>query len=128
MYLGKYLIKSKYSISNFVNIVTKPRTSLLILILLLMCGDTGCLINPGPIALNNSLDLIDPDLNHFEPNNNFQSHSMTTFSSKQDINANSLKLIHHNARSLMTDGRMDKYVSLFKILKHPFDILIFTET
>ena len=28
----------------------------------------------------------------------------------------------------MTDGRMDEYVSLFKILKHPFDILIFTET
>ena len=81
-----------------------------------MCGDTGCSINPGPIDLNNNPDLIDPDHNHFEPNNNFQSHSMTTFSSKQDINANSLKLIHHNARSLMTDGRMDEYVSLFKIL------------
>ena len=127
-YLTKYLTKSKHSISNFVKIVTKPRTSLLILILLLMCGDTGCLINPGPIALNSNLDLIDPDHNHFEPSNNFQSHSMTSFSSKQDINANSLKLIHHNARSLMTDCRMDEYVSLFKILKHPFDILVFTET
>ena len=28
----------------------------------------------------------------------------------------------------MTHGRIDEYVTLFKLLKHPFDILVFTET
>ena len=76
----------------------------------------------------NDLDIIDPDINHFEPNINFQIHSSTTFSNKQDIDPSSLALIHHNARSLMADSRIDEYETLFKTLKHPFDVLVFTET
>ena len=76
----------------------------------------------------NDLDIIDPYINHFEPNINFQIHSSTTFSNKQDIDLISLALIHHNARSLMADSRIDEYETLFKTLKHPFDVLVFTET
>ena len=79
-------------------------------------------------GFSNDLDLIDPDINHFEPNINFQIHSTTTFHNKQDIEPSSLALIHHNARSLMADSRIDEYETLFKTLKHPFDVLVFTET
>ena len=79
-------------------------------------------------GLHNELNEIDPDLNHFVPNINFQSHSTTSFLMKQDIDPNALKLTHHNARSIMTSGRIDEYETLFKILKNPFDILVFTES
>ena len=79
-------------------------------------------------GLYSELNVIDPDINHFEPNVNFQTHSTTSFINKQDIEPSSLKLIHHNARSLMTIGRIDDYETLLKILKNPFDILVFTET
>ena len=79
-------------------------------------------------GLYSELNVIDPDINHFEPNVNFQSHSTTSFINKQDIEPSSLKLIHHNARSLMTNGRIDDYGTLLKILRNPFDILVFTET
>ena len=75
-----------------------------------------------------NLDTIDPDINHFEPNINFQSHTLSTFPIKEDIDPHSLNLIHHNARSIMTSTRIDEYETLFKTLKHPFDILVFTET
>ena len=77
---------------------------------------------------NNNLNIIDPDINHFEPIINFQVHSLTTFPNKNDIDQNSLKLIHHNARSLMTTSRIEEYDTLFKTLKYPFDVLVFTET
>ena len=77
---------------------------------------------------DNALNEIDPDINHFETNINFQSHSTTSFLNKQDFDLSSLKLVHHNARSLMTPGRIDEYDTLFEILKNPFDILVFTET
>ena len=79
-------------------------------------------------SFDNNLDTIDPDINHFEPNINFQSHALSTFPNKQDFDPSSLNLIHHNARSLMASTRIDKYETLFKTLKHPFDILVFTET
>ena len=75
-----------------------------------------------------NLDTIDPDINHFEPNINFQTHTLSSFPNKEDIDQYSLNLIHHNARSLMTSTRIDEYETLFKTLKHPFDVLVFTET
>ena len=54
--------------------------------------------------------------------------STTSFINKQDIEPSSLKLIHHNAQSLMTNGRIDDYGTFLKILRNPFDILVFTET
>ena len=46
-YLAKHLAKPKYSTPNTETYVTAPKTSILILILLFMCGDTGAAINPG---------------------------------------------------------------------------------
>ena len=42
-------------------------------------------------SFDNNLDTIDPDINHFEPNINFQSHTLSTFPNKQDIDPSSLK-------------------------------------
>ena len=41
---------------------------------------------------------------------------------------NSLNIIHNNARSILTDGRMDDYNNLFDYINNPFHILAFTET
>ena len=79
-------------------------------------------------GFGNDLNIIDPDANHFEANIDFQTHTKETFICKQDIDPSSLKLTHHNARSLMTDGRLDEFHTLFKTLNNPFDILVFTET
>ena len=76
-----------------------------------------------------NLSIIDPDTHHFDENLNFQPpHSINSFNSKQDIDTNSLKIAHHNARSLMKTDRIDEYQILLQDLKNPFDILIFTET
>ena len=48
-YLAKYLSRPKYSLLNNVSIKSMPKTSLLIILLLFMCGDTGASINPGPM-------------------------------------------------------------------------------
>ena len=45
--LAKYSSKPKYCL-NIISCISKPKTSLLIILLLLMCGDTGASINPGP--------------------------------------------------------------------------------
>ena len=77
LYLGKYLTKTKYSSINNETIVTTPKSALLTIILLCMCGDTGALINPGPISplevhtgdtnvSERYLEDIDPDVNYFD--------------------------------------------------------------
>ena len=68
-------------------------------------------------GFDNDLNIINLDSNHFEANIDFQTHTMDTFLCKQDIDPSSLKIIHHNARSLMTEGRLDEYHSIFKTLK-----------
>ena len=47
-FLANYLSKPKYSLPKIVASVQKPKTYLLIILLLLMSGDTGVSINPGP--------------------------------------------------------------------------------
>ena len=79
-------------------------------------------------AFENNLSLIDPDTNHFNTHIDFQTHSIDSFIEKQDIEPKSLKIVHHNARSLMSSGKLDQYDIFFKELKNPFDILVFTET
>ena len=79
-------------------------------------------------AFENNLSLIDPDSNHFNTHIDFQTHSMDSFIDKQDIEPKSLKILHHNSRSLMSSGKLDQYDVFFKALKNPFDILIFTES
>ena len=79
-------------------------------------------------GLDGNLSSIDPDTNHFDADLNFQTHSINSFISKQDIENKSLKIVHHNARSLMKPGRMDEYDILLQTINNPFDILIFSET
>ena len=79
-------------------------------------------------AFENNFSVIDPDVNHFDLHTNFQSHSISSFNDKQEIEANSLKIIHNNACSLMAPGKLDQYDTLFKALKTPFDVLVFTES
>ena len=80
-------------------------------------------------AFQNNLSLIDPDINHFDINIDFQSHSVDSFNKDINILSNSLTIYHNNARSIMSKGKMDLYSTLFfKELKTTFDVLIFTET
>ena len=76
LYLGKNLTRNKYSINVSVTSVKSQKHSVLILILLFMCGDTGASINPDPACVN---DLVDPDINHFSANIEFETHSIETF-------------------------------------------------
>ena len=78
-------------------------------------------------TFENNLSLIDPDINHFETHINFQSHTIDSFNDNQNIEPNSLKLYHNNARSLSPD-KVDQYEGLFHELNIQFDVLIFTET
>ena len=76
---------------------------------------------------------IDPDTHHFDSNLDlnlisFEQHTVNSFIDNQDPMSKSLKIIHHNARSLMKPGRLDEYHLYLHSLKNPFDILIFTET
>ena len=125
MYLGKYLTKNKYSLFTNVNTVKTPRSSILIIMLLFMCGDTGSSINPGPTCVTTT---VDPDINHFTANIAFETHTIESFSNNIEFDNNNLKIIHNNARSLMSPGRMENYVGLLKNLKTAFDVLVFTET
>ena len=71
-------------------------------------------------AFENNLSLIDPDSNHFNTHIDFQTHSMDSFIDKQDIEPKSLKILHHNSRSLMSSGKLDQYDVFFKALKKSF--------
>ena len=78
---------------------------------------------------DNNINLIDPDNNHFNNYSvNFESNSVDSFKSKYNAEHNSLKIVHHNARSPMTEGRMDEYHIFLQTLNNPFDILVFSET
>ena len=76
LYLGRSLLQNKYSSNINVSTSKNPKSALLIIILLFMCGDTGSSINPGPVCIN---DAIDPVLNHFIADFEFQNHSVETF-------------------------------------------------
>ena len=47
-YLAKFLSKPKYASVCFNQSYTKPKSSIMIILLLFMSGDTGAAINPGP--------------------------------------------------------------------------------
>ena len=125
LYLGRSLSQNKYSSTLNVSSSKNPKSALLIIILLFMCGDTGSSINPGPVCIN---DEIDPDLNHFIADFEFHNHSVETFVENYNHVKDSFNIIHNNARSLNAEGRMDEYLMLLKNLKTSFDILVFTES
>ena len=77
----------------------------------------------------NPLDIIDPDNNYFtECEDTFETFSIDTLASSNVMNNGSLNIMHHNARSILSDGRMDDYEHLFGSIDNSFHILAFTET
>ena len=52
LYLGKFISKQPYQYECFVSSKSYPKSSILISLILLMCGDTGTLLNPGPVYRN----------------------------------------------------------------------------
>ena len=61
----------------------------------------------------NFLESIDPDSNHFIDNSvSFGTYSMEDFYKSNVTMTNSLNILHNNARSLLTAGRMDEYNNL----------------
>ena len=141
-YLGKYLTKAKYSHLVHVPTVKKTKCSLLIIMLLFMCGDTGASINPGPIS---QLDLnvcevsddrylndIDPDINYFnesEINSSyFQSYTIDEFKERTFDSQLNFNIMHHNCRSILSKDKLDYYEYFLDMLGDPFDIIGLTET
>ena len=77
----------------------------------------------------NLLDSIDPDSNHFMDDAiNFSKYSMVDFYKSNIESTNSLNIMHNNARSLLSEGRIDEYNILLDYINNPFHILAFTET
>ena len=77
-----------------------------------------------------NINNIDPDLNHYNNNNlvNFKQYSTESFVRDLNIENHSLNLFHNNARSILSETRMDNYDILFESINNPFHILVFTET
>ena len=142
-FLGKYLSKTKFSSSNHVSINSRPKSCILILILLFLCGDTGASINPGPLSptdlhidiANDSegyLNEIDPDIHYFNDTElssiNFKSYTIDKFKEEHPNQPGSLNIMHHNCRSLLSENKLDNYEYFLDMLGDPFDVIGFTET
>ena len=143
LYLGKFLTRSKYSSVTIANAVRKPKSSLLIILLLFICGDTGVAINPGPVGLSNEhvdddinygryLCDFDPDSNYFNETElnslNFKSYTINEFNDEKICGPNSFNIMHHNCRSILSKGKLDEYDYFIDMLGDPFDIIGLTET
>ena len=77
----------------------------------------------------NPLNIIDPDDNYFNDcDDNFESFSIEKLNSSNVINESSLNIMLHNARSILSKGRMDDYEHLFGTIKNSFHVIAFTET
>ena len=77
----------------------------------------------------NLLDSIDPDSNHFMDDAiNFSKYSMVDLYKSNIESTNFLNIMHNNARSLLSEGRIDEYNILLDYINNPFHILAFTET
>ena len=133
-----FMFHNKYIFFRKTLYFSKPKNLLFTMLLLLICGDTGALINPGPMnsidslieqTQNNfQLSVVDPDINHFSNNIKFDTHTTDSFLKTNVQDEKDLKIFHNNARSLLSPGRIDEYLVFLKSLKSPFDILVFTET
>ena len=143
MYLGKYLTKTKYSSINNDTIVTTPKSALLTIILLCMCGDTGALINPGPISplevhtgdtnvSERYLEDIDPDMNYFDDTEyntaHFRSYTIDEFKDIKICTSETFNIMHHNCRSILSKDKLGNYVDFLDLLDDPFDIIGLSET
>ena len=75
-----------------------------------------------------NINNIDPDINHYSNNVvDFGQYSTDSFIRDIQNDQNSLNIFHNNARSIMTDGRLEKYEEYLKHINNPFHSLAFTE-
>ena len=145
-YLGEYLTKNIYS--PLVYVPTAKMTgkmtkcTLLILMLLFMCGDTGISTNPGPIGQRDLnicevsddryLNIIDPDMNYFnetELNSSYyKSYTIDEFKERTFNSQLNFNILHHNCRSILSKDKIDQYDDFLALLGNPFDIIGLTET
>ena len=143
LYLGKYLSRSKYSSFTTVTSTRKPKSTILIIILLFMCGNTGALINPGPANPTNEyvdnvtnyeryLGEVDPDSNYFNDTElnslTFKSYTIDEFRDRNIDSPNIFNIMHHNSRSILSKDKLDDYDCFIDMLGDPFDIIGLTET
>ena len=78
---------------------------------------------------NNVLEIVDPDNNDFMENYvNFSSYTLNNFSDSNITKCNSFNLFHHNARSILTEGRLEEYNIMLNEIDNPFHLLAFTES
>ena len=76
----------------------------------------------------NLIESADPDSNHFNDTIiNFKSYTPETFSGNIDSKG-SLNILHHNVRSILTEGKKDEIDILLNTINNPFHILAYTET
>ena len=74
-------------------------------------------------------DIADPDINYYEDNSaHFRPY---TIDELRDINISkqgNFNIMHHNCRSILSEGKLDEYDTMLKSLKNPFHIIGLTET
>ena len=76
-----------------------------------------------------NINNIDPDINHYSNNVvDFRQYSTYSFIKNIQNDQNSLNIFHNNARSILSDGRLEKYEVYLKHINNPFHILAFTES
>ena len=77
----------------------------------------------------NLLDIADPDINHFgETVIDFSTYTIEELKNVNISGIGNLNIIHHNCRSLLTEGKTENYDLIFDAMNNPFHILGFTET
>ena len=68
---------------------------------------------------DDDMDPLDPDFNHFNNNVvNFTTHTIETFVKNSNLDPNSLNILHHNSRSLMSRGKQENYDVFFKSINN----------
>ena len=80
------------------------------------------------LDVNDEMDPLDPDFNHYNHNTVNFSHSIDSFKKYSNLNPKALNILHHNSRSIMRPGKLDEYDLFFNSINNPFSILVFTET
>ena len=77
---------------------------------------------------SNILDNADPDLNHYNDFDvDFMAYDIDRLKGNISIN-DGFNLWHHNARSILKEGRMDEYELLLESINNPFHVMAFSET
>ena len=75
------------------------------------------------------MDNADPDLNHYgDFDVNFTAYDIDSLKNNISLLNNGFNLMHHNSRSLLTEGRVEEYEVLLDSVNNSFHILALSET